>query len=191
MPLSVHYSWSHSATLFFFSSLIPYLFSNYFATILFCLLSLWMVLFSHIISPAVFTEMQFCSSASDWSPSNPIFSFLSLTIAPGYYAISLNLIVCLSFSIFSLHVIVDSDNIDTINVTCNLRQVFFLVILFSSVLQQTSLVEKQLQLTNTENYLKLWVCWHDVEENSAVVPLTFQEIMPVATMVKKKKLKMC
>lgn len=65
--------------------------------------------------------MQFYFSASDWSAFNSIFLFLSLTIAPGYHAISLNLIVCLSFSIFSLHVIVDNDNIDTILVTYNLR----------------------------------------------------------------------
>lgn len=72
------------------------------------------------------TETQLYFSASDWSPSNSIFLCLSLTIASGYHAISLNLIVCLSFSIFSLCVIVDNDNIDTIVVTYNLRQVVFL-----------------------------------------------------------------
>jgi len=70
--------------------------------------------------------MRLYFSGSDWSASNSIFLFLSLTIASGYYAISLNLIVCLSFSIFSLCVIVDNDNIDTVTVTCNLRQVIFL-----------------------------------------------------------------
>lgn len=69
--------------------------------------------------------MQLYLYASDWSASNSIFLLLSVTIASGYHAISLNLIVCLSFSIFSLHVIVDNDNIDTIMVTYNLRQVVF------------------------------------------------------------------
>lgn len=71
------------------------------------------------------TEMQLYLYASDWSASNSIFLLLSVTIASGYHAISLNLTVCLSFSIFSLHVIVDNDNIDTIMVTYNLRQVVF------------------------------------------------------------------
>lgn len=70
------------------------------------------------------TETQLYFSAPDCSASNSISLFLSLTIASGYHAISLDLIVCLSFSIFSLHV--DNDNIGTITVTYNLRQVVFL-----------------------------------------------------------------
>lgn len=72
------------------------------------------------------TETQLYLSAPDCSASNSISLFLSLTIASGYHAISLDLIVCLSFSIFSLHIIVDNDNIGTITVTYNLRQVVFL-----------------------------------------------------------------
>lgn len=66
------------------------------------------------------TEPQLYFSAPDCSASNSISLFLSLTIASGYHAISLDLIVCLSFSIFSLHV--DNDNIGTLTVTYNLRQ---------------------------------------------------------------------
>lgn len=125
----------------------------YFTILKLCLLSLWMMLSTCIFSPAILTQLRHSSISLLLTALHPIPSpCFSLTIACGYHAISLDLIVCLSFSIFSLHVIVDNDNIGTITVTYNLRQVVFLDCFLPCCSRQV--LYKNLQLTI--EYMKLY-----------------------------------